>query len=522
MGLPRIFQRSNGTSSTEDRRKAARAHLEDDIGDMSIADRRELLANLIVLNHIRPDVDLTKLLKAYDFDIDLSADESYVEKQVENMDVSQRVNLTTALILAIKIDDINKRLLSEKGIDVDPVLWDQQDVSLDARRVTLIKRRNLVLGAVGATGAFAFAELSVHYGIQSFDGLTNRLFENEQGVAEGDLSLGNCSFAGDGSKTPYDLGITNRLFELHRARNGEQFGFCGEGMGGSRGNFIAALYPQFPHSIATGQTDAFHIMMSEGGVVDHGGDPVDMSELQELIRPDDENCFESAIIAAANPQLQSLSDVLEAIDAATAETPFKITVPGDMSGSFITAQNILRQCGVLDNPDYDGKYQFIHTSMSNRLNLLESGDADLQISVQFPGEVENEIRSTMAAINEHTGLHFVGITEAEFQEHFSETADYGYHLREIPTKNGRSSAPMLSMGIVLASRDPETITDDYELVRARNRNAYLRSQFAANPHLLDFTEDGPGQFPIRQRPADYVQQASLGFDRRAFFGLSHG
>ena len=260
----------------------------------------------------------------------------------------------------------------------------------------------------------------------------------------------------------------------------------------------------------------------------------DMSALSALIRPDDGNCFESAIIASADPLIRSISDVKDRILASDEQDPFIIAVPSEMSGSFYSAQNIINKVVLDHDPSLQSKVRFVHLSASDRMSALKGGNdyiapAHIQMSVQFPGTVDGEVRSTMARIIADDELHFVGMSSEEFAADFSDTAQYGYHLRSVPLPSIREGVPaqlvsMLSMGVVVAARDPQTITD-YELRQStNNRNNSFIAQFRANPGLFDFDPQGLTHFPIIARPGNYQREASLTispsrqYNRRAIFG----
>jgi hypothetical protein len=202
-----------------------------------------------------------------------------------------------------------------------------------------------------------------------------------------------------------------------------------------------------------------------------------------------------------------------------------------MSGSFYSAQNILSHLILKDNPEFADRYSFVHLSASDRMRALKGGDeyvprADIQISVQFPGVVDGEIRSTMARIISDDALHFVAMNSSEFDTDFATSAPYGYHLRAISVPAQRDGGidyrvPMLSMGVVVAARDPDTITGDFELRQAaRNRNANFIAQFRDNPELFDFDANGLDNYPVLSRPDNYQRDARLSprYHRRSIFG----
>ncbi|MCD8496890.1 MAG: hypothetical protein LRZ85_01660 [Alphaproteobacteria bacterium] len=79
-------------------------------------------------------------------------------------------------------------------------------------------------------------------------------FNAEGVVVLEDYKTGRCSFAGKGTKTPYDLTITNSLAQAQHAMDGQKHGHCFDA-GGSIGNLIAATADGFEFATAAAQPD---------------------------------------------------------------------------------------------------------------------------------------------------------------------------------------------------------------------------------------------------------------------------
>ncbi len=393
-----------------------------------------------------------------------------VKDQIDALPERDRNKLLSELIEAAKRSDANDsdhdEILRRHGIQIN--------------NANKFNRRALLLGFLGITGVAVWDKVVG-------DTVDALLQKNEDGIALLPNPLtGACSFAGSGRRTPYDLAITNTLAEVISERYGP-FGHCAD-QGGSRGNVLAALTPGYELSIAATQTDVL-AGMRKVGLVD---------DLEVLIDEDDAR-FETALIATTDKdRFQNMSGVRSAIEAATPQNPIVISVPSANSGSYFTADNIIRMTLGDRYETLKNNVRFDHYSTTeDRINALLQGHAHITMSVQYPGRVDGELRSARAIIEADDSLHMVSITPDEFAR-FDSAAVYGYNLRRGEIRG--QSVNMLAMGVVLVSRDPDTIKNTVQRQSARERNDDLVSHFRIHPEELHFEPDAARHFPVIARP----------------------
>jgi hypothetical protein len=378
------------------------------------------------------------------------------------------------------------------------------DEIIENMRQQLIANTQFNRRALIGTALLAFASVTGSTLYQMAVGaVVDKVLTNSEGVAllENHLT-GRCSFAGEGKKTPYDLTVTNALARAQHDLDGQKFGHCFY-TGGSSGNFLAASSDGFEFSIAAGQMDVYADMKARGHI-----------DSLELLAEQDEARFESALIATADKSLKSLADIRARVAAASPEKPFVIAVPSEKSGSYFTAKKIMELGVVRGDPALEGRYTFIHYDQTaRRMDSIHGpgGErSDITISVQYPGEVDGEYRSARAYIAENPETHMVDITPEEFQAGFgSIPVPYGYHLRH-SWINGKL-VHMLSVGVILAARKPESIENAALRAGVAERNSAFQSYFTRNPGLLRFSPSVKYTFPVDAKPA------CSGLSRRQLF-----
>lgn len=365
-----------------------------------------------------------------------------------------------------------------------------KNIPLNRRQFTLGTFASGILG--GAVAMFAESLLGEAKDKYQFDFLPN-----PEGVIKGRAETGFCSFAGAGTRTPYDLSITNVLAQAHKDLNYNSFGFCYD-VGGSIGNFGAALATGYEGSIATGQRDVYVELKKQGKIAD----------LKELFSESDER-FETALIATSRPDFKTLSDIHEAVKKATPDAPLRIGVPPDGSGSFFTAMMLVK-LGVLgrEGAYWNDRIKFVHYADMEEMaqavenkRVSEDNSVDVSISVQYPGKVDGDYRSMRKTLQKRRNIDLVDITPQEFHAGFDKATEYGYTLRR-GWVDGKA-VNMLGVSVVVASRDPETIENQVIKPAVKLRNQKLRAYFnqKSGQGALDFEPYAQSRFPIIELPA---------------------